>query len=253
MADKEQIIIDGVNVYGCVQFIQEEEDCCNLGGSCKSWPNCYFKQLARKTQECEKLKSQMDEDYNYYTTELKTLRDIISNKEKRNAALFLTSGRYRKALDEIEDYCDKQISLTGDLPFKTTESDILDIINKVKEKEMNNNKLDNDFSMVFKHGLIAQIRQAGGTFNPEIMDDGGNIHQKKFFAFKFDLKGDIENQILYQIPRMFEIVDQHRCDKLSNEWQDIEFNVAKLENLRDGETFVDLYRGLVFFRRKAND
>ena len=28
-----------------------------------------------------------------------------------------------------------------------------------------NNKLDNDFSMVFKHGLIAQIRQAGGKRN----------------------------------------------------------------------------------------
>lgn len=44
---------------------------------------------------------------------------------------------------------------------------------------MNNNKLDNDFSMVFKHELIAQIRQAGGTFNPEIKDDGGKISQKK--------------------------------------------------------------------------
>ena len=59
MADKEQIIIDGVNVYGCVQFIQEEEDCCNLGGSCKGWPNCYYKQLARKTQECKKLNNKI--------------------------------------------------------------------------------------------------------------------------------------------------------------------------------------------------
>ena len=116
-----------------------------------------------------------------------------------------------------------------------------------------NNKLDNDFSMVFKHVLIAQILQAGGTFNPEIKDNGGKMSQKKFFAFKFDPKGDIENQILCQIPRMFEIVDQHRCDELSDEWQDIEFNVAKLEILRDREAFVDLYRGLVFFRRKAND
>lgn len=53
-------------------------------------------------QKCEKLKSQVDEDYNYYTTELKTLRDIISNKEKRNAALFLTCGHYRTAMEEIE-------------------------------------------------------------------------------------------------------------------------------------------------------
>ena len=40
--------------------------------------------------------------------------------------------RYLKALEEIEEYCDKQISLTGDLPFRITESDILDIINKAK-------------------------------------------------------------------------------------------------------------------------
>ena len=118
---------------------------------------------------------------------------------------------------------------------------------------MNNNKLDNDFSMVFKHGLIAQIRQAGGTFNPAIKDDGGKMSQKKFFAFKFDPKGDIENQILYQMQRMFKNVDQHRHDKFSDKWQDIEFNVAKFENLRDRESFADLYRGIVFFRRKVND
>lgn len=41
MADKEQIIIDGCNVSGCVQFTQEG-DCCNLGGGCKGWPNCYL-------------------------------------------------------------------------------------------------------------------------------------------------------------------------------------------------------------------
>ena len=157
--------------------------------------------------------------------------------QEKNVCLFFDGADGLKALDIlIEDLQKIRTKLNGEK--------IMDVIN---------NKLDNDFSMVFKHGLIAQIRQAGGTFNPEIMDDGGNIHQKKFFAFKFDPKGDIENQILYQIPRMFEIVDQHRCNELSDDWQDIEFNVAKLDNLRDGETFVDLYRGLVLFRRKAND
>ena len=58
MADKEQIIIDGCNVSGCVQFTQEG-DCCNLGGGCKGWPNCYFKQLKRKEQECEKLNNKI--------------------------------------------------------------------------------------------------------------------------------------------------------------------------------------------------
>lgn len=64
--------------------------------------NKLMKEVDELKQECEKLKNQVDEDYNYYTTELKTLRDIISNKEKRNAALFLMSNRYRKALEEIE-------------------------------------------------------------------------------------------------------------------------------------------------------
>lgn len=163
--------------------------------------------------------------------------ELATKLDEKNVCLFFDGKEGIAGLDILIHNLQK-------IRTKLKGEKIMDVIN---------NKLDNDFSMVFKHGLIAQIRQAGGTFNPEIMDDGGNMHQKKFFAFKFDPKGDIENQILYQIPRMFEIVDQHRCDELSNEWQDIEFNVAKLENLRDGETFVDLYRGLVFFRRKAND
>ena len=69
MADK-QIIIDGVDVSGCKYF-----DCCNKEckaeyyirhgyeiveyDSCKENPNCYFKQLKRKEQECEELKSDL--------------------------------------------------------------------------------------------------------------------------------------------------------------------------------------------------
>ena len=93
MEDNE-IIIHSVDVSECLFYqsnFEEDYDvkikhfCSNWHNSCESVnnSNCYFKQLARKTQECEKLKSQVDEDYNYYTTELKTLRDIISNKEKR--------------------------------------------------------------------------------------------------------------------------------------------------------------------------
>lgn len=138
MTDKEQIIIDGVDVAGCKYFNRFRNICHNknLCCDCEKNQDCYYKQLQRKTQECEqkekellsnekiinklmkevdelkqeceKLKNQVDEDYNYYTTELKTLRDIISNKEKRNAALFLMSNRYRKALEEIEKYTRKQ-------------------------------------------------------------------------------------------------------------------------------------------------
>ena len=189
--DKEQIIIDNVDVSRCGHY--EDLNCfayrdsCGYPLDCKDNPNCSYKQLKRKEQEyeelrqyhnkcceefekekqnlidrynqfskdffigkyckkeycdllkakeqeCEKLKSQVDEDYNYYTTELKTLRDIISNKEKRNAALFLTSGRYRKAFEEIEKVCieDTRIFADGTEVRYDSLDKILDIINKAK-------------------------------------------------------------------------------------------------------------------------
>lgn len=148
--DNEQIIIDGIDVSVCKHYKingkcripHYQQGIKYVNCNCNEW-DCYFKQSAHKTQECEKLKSQVDEDYNYYTTELKTLRDIISNKEKRNAALSLTSGRYSKALDEIEKelkegvYCESQECGCDDFEecLKCTKEHILDIINKAKKKQ----------------------------------------------------------------------------------------------------------------------
>ena len=64
MIDK-QIIIDGVDVSGCEWFGQIDLDInvictsnspkkCNT--YCKDISNCYYKQLVRKEQECEKYK-----------------------------------------------------------------------------------------------------------------------------------------------------------------------------------------------------
>lgn len=58
MTDK-QIIIDGIEVYKCrnakrrIFGIDVE---CQLGGDCSQRPDCYYKQLKRKEQECEKWK-----------------------------------------------------------------------------------------------------------------------------------------------------------------------------------------------------
>lgn len=83
----------------------------------------------------EELINQMDADYEYYTQELKTLRSIIKNKEKRNAELFVMCNKYRKVLKDIEKishygtfkcvYCDGKNSC---ITFK-----ILDIISKAKD------------------------------------------------------------------------------------------------------------------------
>ena len=64
------IIIDGCNVSECLFYqsnFEEDYDvkikhfCSNWHNSCESAnnSNCYFKQLARKTQECEELKKQL--------------------------------------------------------------------------------------------------------------------------------------------------------------------------------------------------
>ena len=67
MTDKEQIMIDGVDVTECEEFYracvntQEPEVICKKYEFCSENPNCYFKSLARKTQECENLKKDYKE------------------------------------------------------------------------------------------------------------------------------------------------------------------------------------------------
>ena len=81
MTDKEQIIIDGVDVSRCKYLPY----CNDKQGNCAFEPNCYFKQLARKTQECEELENKI-------------------KKLRKNLALEIeTNNRYRKALEEIEE------------------------------------------------------------------------------------------------------------------------------------------------------
>lgn len=65
MTDKEQIIIDGVDVSGCVHYEDLSctafRDSCGYPLDCKDFFSCYFKQLARKTAECEELKNRLNE------------------------------------------------------------------------------------------------------------------------------------------------------------------------------------------------
>lgn len=61
MTDKKQIIIDGVDITGCVNCLRfcmttkKPEAICKIYEYCSKKPDCYYKQLARKKQECKKL------------------------------------------------------------------------------------------------------------------------------------------------------------------------------------------------------
>ena len=69
MTENKPIIIDGVDVSGCEAY--KDEHCkdktsimfCNTN-LCSNFPNCYYKQLKRKEQECERLRFPM-KDSNY--------------------------------------------------------------------------------------------------------------------------------------------------------------------------------------------
>ena len=191
MTDKEQIIIDDVDANeckcypviaeGCEFFIDHDppseqgtwggaihKGACKIySKDCKYNNNCHFKQLARKTQECEDLKLvlQQSKDNNKSTMlllaeknkECEELKEYIqerevwgdhcefckhNDKENCHQNIILdnlkTINSYRKALEEIEEYVrdnsdfDKSDMLTS----RTGAYYILDIINKAKDCQL---------------------------------------------------------------------------------------------------------------------
>lgn len=122
MTDKEQIIIDGVDVGGC-------EYACNTAFGkngckhhmmkniyCSKNPNCYFKQLARKTQEYKELKAYTQRQENQREEYYKEYLKLSQKCEK-----------YEQALDDIEEAFEYDIEYGSGLHRQ-----VLDIINKAK-------------------------------------------------------------------------------------------------------------------------
>ena len=140
MTDKEQIIIDGVDVSKCEFYMHYDYGkfshgcslhkdmfglpvCCDIADCCK---DCYFKQLARKTQECEELKKQLE-----------TSEEWRIKAESLNEKLELRNTCYRKALEEIEKQCKcygrSKYTQEFDREYGgELDTNILDIINKAK-------------------------------------------------------------------------------------------------------------------------
>ena len=108
MTDKEQIIIDGVDIVECDFFSMGFpffKDPCTLyphGTRCSENKNCYYKQLVRKTQECEELKKQLmqkDEINTFFNTQIEGWSsDPCGVCEYKGEYT-----RYRKALEEIKE------------------------------------------------------------------------------------------------------------------------------------------------------
>lgn len=177
MADKEQIMINGVDVRECKYLTyQLEEDgqyywFCKIsptGGpdECECNPECFYKrvlkQLARKTQEYERLKKYFFKQNEWLQQRAKECEDLKEEKEVIKKYLGISdksimqrleelteyklkrqlkyikiqeeNDRYRKALEEIEKICLEDVHTFADVTQLRYDSldKILDIINKVK-------------------------------------------------------------------------------------------------------------------------
>ena len=150
-----QIIIDGVDVSGCKYLPY----CNDKQGNCGFEPNCYFKQLARKTQECEVWKNQVlvlddenitaqitqeqFEEYQRLKRECEELKEDLKRYERvlkdttvtkidylqESFANQIKADRYRKVFEKIEEFCKEQ-----NLKYDTTACMILSIVNKIKDE-----------------------------------------------------------------------------------------------------------------------
>ena len=167
------IYMDGVDVSECLFYQSnfEENYDVKIKHFCSNWhnsgesinkSNCYFKQLARKTQEreeikeeCEALKLENKELYRIladlkedrklkdkYKQECEELKERLVRTEEDLKyqcvdCMNCQSDRYRKALEEIEEYikeyeCDNCEDCAFGCVDCGTPRDILDIINKAK-------------------------------------------------------------------------------------------------------------------------
>ena len=131
MTDK-QIISDGVDVAGCVR-LQDDEISCDLGGECKGWGNCYYKQLKRKEQELKELQETIDDfitdNSSLYSYDGKQPSDLYELKECMQSSMneFV---KYKQALDSIEHICR---NVLDDDYIRNLAFALLDIINKAKD------------------------------------------------------------------------------------------------------------------------
>lgn len=128
MKDKKQIIIDGVNIRKCPYLYIDPKTgaiwCTERRfGGCQVMPNCRFKEVTRLKRE----------------RKIERIRN--TRLSKKIAKELVKQDRYRKALEEIEDYCNDYCmdDCIGDERLRTFDKcqqcisgDILDIINKAK-------------------------------------------------------------------------------------------------------------------------
>lgn len=147
MTDK-QIIIDGVDISKCKHYDEIFNYCdqsyLGEGGllkntknpkRCECSPNCYFKQLARKTQECEEFKYKIK----YMEEYIKTVENARDEFERENKFSKEEREQAEQKLERIKDIASKVLLNTHNLEqFKDADAlfgSLLEIYKIIDEME----------------------------------------------------------------------------------------------------------------------
>lgn len=132
MTDK--VMIDGVNVSGCLNFDKSDKiHCCDFPyDKCEGVPNCLYKQLQRKEQECEELKKK-NEELTILSMDLniahKTILKQFNITDKSRDMWREIAEHYKQALEKIE----KTVVVISLMENWSGTEEILNIISGVKE------------------------------------------------------------------------------------------------------------------------
>lgn len=132
MTDKE-IIINGVDVCKCLAYHPEFGDdynclatCSNCGNVCKESPNCYYKQLQRKEQECGELRKEKELYKTWYQTKHDDWADVFFKTIK-------SRDRYKQALEKIEGNI-KNLHYATCIFHRGATHALADIVQEIKNK-----------------------------------------------------------------------------------------------------------------------
>ena len=120
-----QIIIDDVDISGCEYCLKMTKYRCTIQRDvykclCEENPNCHYKQLKRKEQECEELKEDRERWKSNFNGKVSAIEELLQQLDQLKAK--------EQALDEIEKYLDAQQKYFDGEDYHN----LLDIINKTK-------------------------------------------------------------------------------------------------------------------------
>lgn len=157
MADK-QIIINDVDVAGCKYFNRFRNICHNknLCCDCGKHPNCYYKQLKRKEQECEALQMS-DNEAGEIVAELKAECKELKEKVKELHQGWIDCDKERNLQEANSEFRQRVINR-----YKQT-------LTRIKEIAEENIRISESEGLngVYRRGLAEQVIQKIS----EVLDD----------------------------------------------------------------------------------